>query len=242
MAAGAEPLAGVGGQRGFELVAGRLGRRYIRGRCRRALRREVELRVEGVEHVPTTGPAILAARHVHHKFDGCAIVASVPRPIHLLVALDWVRPGRDRWFMDWACGVMRWPTVLRTEGPAAVDRAEARRRLRRATREAVGLLREGRLLLVFPEGYPSIDPHPTPKAGLDDWLPFQPGFVRLAALAEGDGRARVPIIPVGLSYEPGPRWGIDLRFGAPCFLSPGARPGEVARAVEARVKELSAPR
>jgi putative membrane protein len=222
-------------------VVGRVGRRYIRGQCRRALRREVELSIEGLARVPATGPAILAARHVHHKFDGCAIVASVPRPVQLLVALDWVRPGRDRRFMDWVCGAMGWPTVLRTDGPAVVEAAEARRRLRRATREAVALLREGRLLLVFPEGYPNVDPHPTPKAGLDDFLPFQPGFARLARLAERDGRTRVPIVPVGLHYERGgeAEWRVALRFGAPLFVAGADEEGAVRR-VEERVRALSA--
>ncbi len=241
MATAAEPVGD--GQRGFDLVAGRLGRRWIRGRCRQALRREVELRVEGLEHVPKAGPAILAARHVHHKFDGCAIVASVPRPVHLLVALDWVRPGPERRAMDFACGVMRWPTVLRTDGPAAVDPAEARRRLRRATRQAVSLLGEGRLLLVFPEGYPNVDPHPTPKSGLDAFLPFQPGFLRLAALARRETGTPMPIVPVGLHYAalPGERWRVALRFGAPLVGPPGGDGRAELRRIEERVRELSRP-
>lgn len=241
MAAAAEPLAG--GWRSVDLVAGRIGRRYIRGRCRQALRREVELLVEGLDHVPSSGPAILAARHVHHKFDGCAIVASVPRPVQLLVALDWVRPGRDRRFMEWACGALRWPTVLRIDGPAAVDPTEARRRLRRATREAVALLREGRLLLVFPEGYPAVDPHPTPKSGLDAFLPFQPGFLRLAALAERGGGPSVPIVPVGLHYEAlaGDRWRVALRFGPPEIGADEGGRGALAERIEQRVRQLSVP-
>lgn len=224
-------------------TVGRFGRRYIRGRCRQSLRREVDLRVEGLEHLPLTGPVILAARHVHHKFDGCAIVANVPRPIHLLVALDWVRPGRDRRLMDWLCGAMRWPTVLRTDGLAAVDPVEARRRLRRATREAVTLLREGRVLLVFPEGYPAIDPQPTPKTALDQMLPFQAGFLRLAALAERAGGERVPIVPVGLHYTPlpGGRWRVWLRFGAAADLPSTENPTRRVREIEERVRELSAP-
>lgn len=241
MATAAEPVTSDAG--GFDAVAGRIGRRFIRGQCRRALRREVELRVEGIEHVPARGPAILAARHIHHKFDGCAIVASVPRPIHLLVALDWVRPGRDRRLMEWACGAMRWPAVLRTDGPAVVDPAEARRRLRRATREAVALLGEGRMLLVFPEGFPAVDPHPTPKRGLDDVLPFQPGFLRLAMLAERAGGGRVPIVPVGLHYEalPGGQWRVALRFGSPEVIEAGGDERAALRRIERRVGELSVP-
>ena len=67
-----------------------------------------------------------------------------------------------------------------------------------ATRECVGLLRGGQVLLVFPEGYPNIDPSFTPKLDDGAFLPFEPGFLRFVALAEQDGITRVPIVPVGL--------------------------------------------
>ena len=73
----------------------------------------------------------------------------------------------------------------------------ARRQLLRATRECVDLLRAGQLVLVFPEGYPNIDPSFTPKSADETMLPFRPGFLRFAALAELDGMTRVPIVPVG---------------------------------------------
>jgi len=64
-------------------TAMRLGSRAIAGR-------RLQLTVEGLEHVPTSGPALIAARHYHHLYDGCALIATLPRPVHILVALDWV--------------------------------------------------------------------------------------------------------------------------------------------------------
>jgi len=222
---------------------GAVGRRYITGYCRRALRREVDLHVEGLEQVPRTGPVLIAARHVHHLFDGCALWTVVPRRVHLVVALDWVRPGRDRRLMTWATAALRWPSVIRPDAPSGVDPTEASGFLRRAGRDAVGLLRDGGLLVVFPEGYPNVDQHPTPKRGLDDMLPFQPGFVRFAALAQRDGRTRVAIVPTGFRYERGEgdrdRWRVALRFGPPRFLERGADPTALAREIEARVRDLS---
>ena len=217
------------------------GRRLISGYCRRALRREVDLRVEGLDNVPLGGPTLIAARHVHHLHDGCALWATLPRPVHLIVALDWVRPGRDRRLMAWASAALGWPTVLRAERPATADAAEAARYLRRAGRDAVALLRAGKLLVVFPEGYPNVDPHPTPKHGLDDMLPFRPGFVRFAALAERDGRTRVAVVPTGFHYERGPRWRVVLRFDPPRYLEPERGPTAFAAEVEERVRALSAP-
>ena len=45
----------------------------------------------GLEHIPTDGPVLLIARHYHHLFDGVVLLLSVPRPIHILVTLDWVK-------------------------------------------------------------------------------------------------------------------------------------------------------
>lgn len=218
---------------------GAVGRRVVSGYCRRALRRDVDLHVDGLEHVPSSGPAILAARHVHHLYDGCALVTTIPRPVAIMVALDWVRPGPQRQAMTWACGVLGWPAISRSDSPAATEGAERSRLLRRATRDAVALLRAGQLLLVFPEGYPNVDPHPTPKPDLDAFLPFRPGFVRLAALAERDGQTRVPIVPVGFSYQRGARWSVTLRFDPPRYLESEMAPAVLARLVEDRVRALS---
>lgn len=223
-----------------EPVAAAIGRRFIGTYCRRALRRQADLHVEGLHHLPSTGPVLLAARHVHHLLDGCALVTTIQRPVHIVVALDWTKSGRDRRVMSLACGSLRWPTVLRHDSPAPVDPREAVRLLRRASRDAVTLLRDGRVLLVFPEGYPNVDPHPTPKPDLDAFLPFRPGFVRLAALAERDGRTRVAIVPTGFTYERGDTgWRMTLRFDPPRYLERSRNHAAFARDIEARVRVLS---
>ena len=64
--------------------------------------------------------------------------------------------------------------------------------------------------MVFPEGYPNVDPDYTPK-GEGEMLPFRPGFARLAVLAAqaggagagGAGGAAVP--PPGRAESAG--WG-----------------------------------
>lgn len=223
---------------------GAVGRRYIGGYCRRALRREVDLRVEGVEHVPHSGPVLIAARHVHHLFDGCALWTTIPRRVHLVVALDWVQAGRDRRLMDWATAALRWPAILRPDAPNGGDRDEVGRYARRGARDAVALLRAGGLLVVFPEGYPNVDQHPNPKTGLADRLPFQPGFVRFVALAQRDGQTRVAVVPTGFRYEReerGDRWRVTLRFDPPRSLAPGGDAAAFGRGVEERVAALSDP-
>lgn len=219
--------------------------------CRRSLARNVDVDVSGLEHVPTNGPVLIAARHFHHLFDGCAIGTLVPRHIHVLVAGDWLTRPLGQSLFARACAAARFPVVLR---PAAADlrldlrddparraayAAASGRQMRRAATDSVALLRDGHVLLVFPEGYPNIDPGLTPKVDDDAWLPFESGFVRLVALAQADGHTRVPIVPAGLAYTRGPRWHLTLRFGPPLWLDPGADRAAVAREVEASVRALS---
>lgn len=219
-------------------IAASVGRRAITTVCRRALRREAELVFEGREHVPASGPTLLVARHVHHLFDGCIIWTLMPRPFRILVAIDWVASGPPRGLVEWACRTMGWPTVIREDAPRTQS-ASATPLLRQAMRQSVALLRNGEMLLVFPEAYPTIDPHPTPQRGLEAMLPFRPGFARLAALAEVDGRTRVAVVPVGFTYRGGPPWAITGTCGSPLFLEPGERPEAFARRVEREVSTLS---
>ena len=208
--------------------------------------RRVDLRVEGLEHVPATGPVVIAARHFHHFYDGCALLAVVPRPLHVVVTLDWLSHPLKRRLMARVCHLAGWPVVPRfdnqgyprdrtTGTPGGVNISQ----LRSATRECVGLLRAGLPLLVFPEGYPNIDPSYTPKTDDAAFLPFRPGFMRFVALAERDGLTHVPIVPVGLEYRRGDRWRLTIRFGQPiAFASDGDYAGQVL-AIEEQVRRLS---
>jgi putative membrane protein len=164
----------------------------------------------------------------------------VPRPLHILVALDWVRSRPGRLGMERACRAAAWPVVLRRDGATAATPGEAASALRRATRESLDLLRAGRVLVVFPEGYPNVDPGYTPKPDETAFLPFQPGFVRLASLAAGHGRP-VPIVPAGFSYAGGRRWRVALRFGEPFVVAGRAQEEAIRREVEESVRRLSAP-
>jgi putative membrane protein len=206
----------------------------------RFLVRRLDLRVEGAESIPPSGPTIIAARHFHHLYDGCVILAQVPRPVLILVALDWVRSRPGRFVLERACRAVRWPVVLRRDGPTAVDHVDAARAFRRAARETISLLRAGRVVLVFPEGYPNVDPGFTPKPDEAAFLPFRPGVVRLATLAAEQG-IRVPIVPAGFWYRRGNRWQVVLRFGEPLTLDQRSQEEDVLRQIETRVRCLSAP-
>jgi putative membrane protein len=82
---------------------------------RRLTRGKVQATVEGQEHVPSSGPVLIVARHFHHLYDGCILLNTLPRRLHILVALDWVQIRWLRWLMEWACAMVEWPIILRDE-------------------------------------------------------------------------------------------------------------------------------
>ncbi len=222
----------------------------VRMASRALLRRNAILTVEGQEWIPQDGPALIAARHFHHLYDGCALLSVVPRRLHILVAPDWIKRPWLRLAMERACALLDWPIVLRAErlapsapGPrSAYTSDEVQRYMRRAVTETIRLLRSGEALAIFPEAYPNIDPVYTPKQSEDAFLPFRRGFARLVKLAEGNGVCRVAIIPAGLLYQREERWRITLRFGPPLFRQNFANQDQLIRAVEERVRSLSEPR
>ncbi|MGB3307394.1 MAG: 1-acyl-sn-glycerol-3-phosphate acyltransferase [Thermomicrobiales bacterium] len=215
--------------------------RFLHGASKVVVRRRLELEVDGLHHLPAHGPVLIAARHFHHLYDGCALLATVPRPLHILVALDWVTNPAGRIVMERACHAARWPVVERPSGPGGVVTKHAAVVFRHAACASLDLWRAGRMLLVFPEGYPNIDPGFTPKRDETEFLPFQRGYIRLVALAAQEGM-QVPIVPTGLSYQRGEKWRVHLRFGAPIFIEKGRSQEEAAaQAIETEVRLLSAP-
>jgi 1-acyl-sn-glycerol-3-phosphate acyltransferase len=201
--------------------------------------------VVGAEHVPPSGPVLLAARHYHHRLDAAVLIDSIPRPVHIVVGLDWIAGARLRRWMERACAAARWPVVLRpatTGASGAYVAGDVGRYLRSGLRDAAALLRDGRVLAVFPEGYPVVDRGGaaavpgagTPPRDAGGFLPFASGFRTIIGLARRAGSPPIAVVPVGFHYEPrGRRWHVTARFGPPL-----ADDVEVA-AVESAVRELS---
>jgi putative membrane protein len=192
--------------------------------------------VTGLERIPAHGPALLVARHYHHLLDAAVLVRHLRRPLHILVGLDWAADARQRRWMERLCRWAGWPVILRpatTGERAGYERDEIGRYLRSGLRDAAALLRDGRLVLVFPEGYPLVDPVSTQTRGrrdADGFLPFAAGFRTILALARRAGAPETPIVPVGFDYERrGERWRITTRIGAP--LPQTATVAETERAV-----------
>lgn len=159
--------------------------------------------VEGLDHVPTSGPLILSANHISNAdppFMASWLTPALGRPIHWMAkaeALEWPLAG---WFM-------------RQNGAFGIRRGAADTE---AFRLAKRVLDEGRVLGAFPEGTRS------PAGALQQ----AKDGVTLLALRTG-----APILPVGVAGTDRfwPRgqalWGVGgriaLRIGEPFVLERG---------------------
>jgi len=92
-----------------------------------------DAQVTGADRVPVTGPVVLAANHVT-ALDGPLLVGTSPRPLHVLIKTEMFRGPLG--------------TFLRAAGQIPVDRAMARP----ALQAALGVLRRGGPVGIFPEG------------------------------------------------------------------------------------------
>jgi len=214
-----------------------VGRRFVRAAAALLLRR-LELEVEGRERLPAEGPAVIAARHVHHLYDGVILTALLPRPPSILVALDWAGNGVLRRTMELLCRMAGWPAVDR------VGRGADPTRPVDGLRDALERLCRGEIVAMFPEGRPVYDPHAGDRP--DEVLPFQRGATWLAARAAQRLGRPVPLVPVALLYErPDERrrtWRVTVRVGESLAAHPGAVPNLLTHELEEAVRELSSSR
>lgn len=141
-------------------------------------------RTEGLAHVPTHGPAIVAANHVSFV-DAMVLGGLCPRPIRFVM----YHRIHDAWPLRWffkACRAI--PIAPRSEDPE---------RLAQAMAEIERALEDGELVGLFPEGKLTRD---------GEMDAFRPGIERILA------RTPVPVVPVALrglwgsvfSYAGGP--------------------------------------
>ncbi len=122
------------------------------------------IRVNGLEHIPSSGPIIIAANHCSF-LDPPIIGLGIPRQITYL--------AKEELF---AIPILGWWLRLVGSYPVARGRGDVR-----VLKTALRLLKEGKTLLIFPEGTRSAD-------GIVQ--PLESGFAWLAI------KANVPVIPL----------------------------------------------
>ena len=134
-------------------------------------------KVRGDEHIPTQGAAILVCNHVSFV-DAVLLMAASPRPIRFVMD--------HRIFKVPVLGALfrlakAIPIAPRAEDPVAYEAAFA---------AAAGVLREGDLLAIFPEGGITRD---------GTLQPFKGGIMKILERARVDGVV-APVIPMALTH------------------------------------------
>lgn len=179
--------------------------------------------VQGLDHVPTDGGAVLAFNH--HSYNDFVMLAWGPvrilkRPIRFLAKREIWEKRRTRWVVRWADAV-------------PVDRGSASARSG-AFDAAADALRGGDLVAVAPEQTISES---------FELLPFRTGAVRMAQLAD------VPIVPVvgwgshrfatkGQPTRLVFRLPVTVRFGEPIRVAADEDPVQATERLRTRMTEM----
>jgi 1-acyl-sn-glycerol-3-phosphate acyltransferase len=166
--------------------------------ARAILSRWYDVRVHGDDLIPRHGPVLLAPNHVGY-LDGPLLAVTAPRPMHTMVKQEMFR------------GVFK--PVLHATGQIPLDRFNVDLS---AVKRAVRVLRDGKVLTIFPEG----------SRGAGDGRFVKRGWAYLAAVTGA------PIVPVavfgsrlpGTSVSDLPPRGhrVDVVYGEP--ITVGSRP------------------
>jgi 1-acyl-sn-glycerol-3-phosphate acyltransferase len=143
---------------------------------RAASRLYFRIQFDGTQHIPARGPLLIVPNHVTYA-DPVLVSIPVRRPVHYMA-----------WNALFEVPGLAWLIRRLRAFPVEIESADPR-----ATREAVRLLRDDAVLMIFPEGGRSADG----RLGR-----FKPGAFRLAC------SLGVPLLPVTIlggheSWPPG---------------------------------------
>ena len=167
--------------------------------CWQSVGRRFALRVEGLEHLPPRGPAIICPKHQRWE-DIPLIGMALPPPLHYIAKVELFQKPFVR-------------EVLGAWGGVPVDRQNPRATLS-SFRRLLPLLNQRAFIVVFPEGTYVVG-----RAG-----PGKHRLIQLLLKLQGqEGLGFLPFVPVGVAYEPR-AWGYTVHVKlAPPLLAPGPR-------------------
>jgi long-chain acyl-CoA synthetase len=168
---------------------------FSRGVCAVVLRGIYGLRADGLEHVPKTGPFILAANHCSY-YDAFILATVLPYTVAqqiFYLGFEWF--FRSRILAWWARGVRVIPVDMDNY-------------LMRALQASARILRDGKILCLFPEGERSADGRVRPfrkGTGIlvrELGVPVLPAYITGAFEAWPRGQAWPCVHPLHVRFGP----------------------------------------
>lgn len=143
--------------------------------------------IEGMENIPQEGNAIICPNHIH-MFDSISLVIKIKRMMYIMVKKELM----SNWFGKWFFGHLGcFPVDRGTGDMKALETAEQH-------------LKDGELLLLFPEGT---------RNSLPKGKKLKKGASIIAA------QTHSPIIPIGMVGSFRPFSKVIIRIGKPMDLS-----------------------
>jgi 1-acyl-sn-glycerol-3-phosphate acyltransferase len=184
--------------------------------CWQTVGRYCALEVQGLEHLPARGPAIICPKHQRWE-DIPLIGMALPPLLHYIAKVELFQQPVVR-------------EVLGAWGGVPVDRRNPRATLS-SFKRLLPLLSKGAFLVLFPEGTYFVD-----RVG-----PGKHRLIQLLLKLQGqEGLGFLPFVPVGVAYEPR-AWGytVHVHLGPP-LVAPGPRQAPaLTDALMARIARLS---
>ncbi len=175
------------------------------------------IEVQGAEHVPRTGPAMIVANH-SSVLDPPVVGAAAPRALHFMAKAEL-----------FSLPLVGWLLRALNARPVRREGADAR-----ALREALRILAGGHALLVFPEGTRGTEGTLREGKAGAGMLALLSGAPVVPAYIEGTGRA----LPRGRAI---PRPGkVRVTFGPPLAFAKVEGPHRKERYLEASREMMAA--
>jgi 1-acyl-sn-glycerol-3-phosphate acyltransferase len=186
-------------------------------------------RVTGLEHVPASGPAILASNHLS-VIDSMYLPLVIPRPL--------VFPAKAEYFSAKGPLGRIWAAYLRSTNQLAMDRGDTRSA--QATLEAAAeILRRGDLFGFYPEGTRSPDGRLyRGRAGLG-WLALNTGAPVIPVAMVGTRKMLPPGAPLPRPTRVEVKLGKPMEFAHLVGDPPGRARRTIADEVMRAIADLS---
>ncbi|MFG0330130.1 MAG: 1-acyl-sn-glycerol-3-phosphate acyltransferase [Phycisphaerales bacterium] len=191
------------------------------------------IEVEGVEHVPPSGPLMLVPNHPNAMVDPLVVLIHLDRPVTITAKSTFANMTILRPFMR----ALHVVTFHRAQDKGEGVKTMGNRATLAVCRER---LAEGAALCIFPEGQSHTDAR---------LRPFKHGAASIAVdYVRRDGNpGRLQVVPVGLAFEEKDQWrsSVVVRFGEPIDVEawldahPESKAREFTTEIERRVEALT---